>query len=314
MLLQKREPKLNSLPTCHTWKTPVIFFLSFYLNRRIFSSLWWWGTSVFPLSLFPYLPKCCSDDRNLASNVHPSEWIWQVNQADTQYRWPQSWPHTDNTAGLHSSDKCRFPPCKVDMNLLKYCWHRGHTACFDQTFCLNCSCSSYTQRTAASVEVKEMDFIQSKCDISHPETINPTIWSTLALDKHYRPQLLHITKQRKTITAMGELWCRQMKRLFSSSLQNKLSHHHLTLFHLSYTPSCLRHLICTPTPPQNKQPCSHPISCIAAIMNLLWFHNTSNYSTPVKIIVRHLEPLWLPFLLISLPHLLAYSRYICKWK
>lgn len=64
---------------------------------------------------------------------------------------------------------------------------------------------------------------------------------------------------------------------------------------------------------QNKQPRSHPISCIAAIMNLLWFHNTSNYSTPVKITAHHLEPLWLLSIVISLPHLLAYSCHICKW-
>ena len=96
----------------------------------------------------------------------------------------------------------------------------------------------------------------------------------------------------KTMMSMRYLNCGDMKPLFI------ISHKNRQLYHLSYTPSCLCHLICT-SPPQNKQLPSHPISCIAAVMNLLWFHNTFNYSTLVKIAVHHLEPLWFPFLPIA---------------
>lgn len=77
-----------------------IYFFLFYI----------WTNKSFPacddndcfsgLILFLLLSKYSSDDRNLASSGYPSKWFWQVNQADTQYRWPQLWPRTDKYCRL----------------------------------------------------------------------------------------------------------------------------------------------------------------------------------------------------------------------
>ncbi len=100
------------------------------LNKRVFPVTT--SKACFANFFLPFLSKCCSDDRNLASSVYPSKWFWQVSQADTQQRWPQHWPHPDEHCRLAQLWQGRISILQKSlcMKLLMNCCDKKFCSCW----------------------------------------------------------------------------------------------------------------------------------------------------------------------------------------